>query len=407
MTKHDFIFSDQHRHRIARHVAFWLVWWLAYTLLFHVPILELKGWGLSRDAAPARFRDVQQIGATLYIIKMLIFNSLLAVVVPQAIFIYVLIYWILPTYFYQKKNPFVTAAVLIGIVLLFWFVAGLFRRFGWVGNYLFGISSQTSYKDALTQSMWSAVRVELSSLPIVAGVAVLIKLIKRWWQKQKESGQLTREKTRAELQLLKAQIHPHFLFNTLNNIYFFTLTNSSRAPEMIKKLSGMLHYILNECRQIFVPLDKEIRMIQDYVALEKIRYGEQMKMTVEIQENHSGKLIAPLLLIPFVENSFKHGASKMLSYPYVNLRITIENNMLHFFITNSRPQMQEPITPKGNLGLKNVKKRLQLLYPGAHELNIVSEPESFSVYLKVHLSEMTDSPITDGEIKPITAYAMA
>jgi len=235
----------------------------------------------------------------------------------------------------------------------------------------------------------------------------MIKLIKRWRRKQKETEQLANEKAKAELQLLKAQIHPHFLFNTLNNIYFFTLTNSTQAPEMIKKLSGMLYYILNECNQPLVPLDKEIKMIRDYMDLEKIRYGEQMKMTIEIHENYPGKMITPLLLIPFVENSFKHGASKMLTHPYVKLRITVENNMLHFFIMNSRPQTIESATAKGNIGLKNVKKRLQLLYPAAHELNIVSESESFTVYLKIQLKEGAMNPSDDEELKPITEYAMA
>ena len=169
----------------------------------------------------------------------------------------------------------------------------------------------------------------------------------------------------------------------------------------------MLHYILNECKQNLVPLEKEIKMIQDYMALENIRYGEQMKMTVEILDNYRGKLIAPLLLIPFIENSFKHGASKMLTHPYVTLRINVENNMLDFFISNGRPNTEDPITSKGNIGLKNVKKRLQLLYPGTHEISIVSEPESFTVYLKIRLTEMTTSPAIDGEIKPVPDYAMA
>ncbi len=160
---------------------------------------------------------------------------------------------------------------------------------------------------------------------------------------------LAKEKTKAELQLLKAQVHPHFLFNTLNNIYFFTLTNSAQAPVMIKKLSGMLHYILNECDRPLVPLEKEIKMIQDYMALEKIRYAEQMQMTIEIENNYTGKMIAPLLLIPFVENSFKHGASKMITQPWVKLYIYIENNRLHFTIRNSKPPTKEPIATKACL----------------------------------------------------------
>ncbi len=242
----------------------------------------------------------------------------------------------------------------------------------------------------------------------------MIKLIKRWWLKQKETEQLFHEKTKAELQLLKAQVHPHFLFNTLNNIYYFSLSGSPKAPEMINKLSGLLHYILNECNQPLIPLQKEINMVRDYMALEKIRYGE-MNMTIGIQNEDSpprqgeaGRgLIAPLLLIPFVENSFKHGTSKMLAHPWVKLQVIIENNTLHFSVENSRPPAAETQLKKGNIGLKNVKKRLELLYPGTHELNIVSKPESFFVYLKVQLQEANGYASTNEEIKTANAYAMA
>jgi sensor histidine kinase YesM len=213
----------------------------------------------------------------------------------------------------QEKECIRYCYNLIGVLFLYYFAASLSKYFSGVGSYIFGLAKNLpTAKYTLRVGGWSALREQLGSLPMLAGFAVMIKLTKRWWLNQKETEQLAREKTTAELQLLKAQIHPHFLFNTLNNIYYFTLTNSFRATEMIKTLSGMLYYILNECKQNLVPLDKEIKMIQDYMALEKLRYGEQMKMTVEIQEDHHGKLIAPLLLIPFVENSFKHGTSKCL-----------------------------------------------------------------------------------------------
>jgi LytS/YehU family sensor histidine kinase len=241
----------------------------------------------------------------------------------------------------------------------------------------------------------------------VAGVAVMIKLVKRWWWKQKETEQLAKEKTKAELQLLKAQIHPHFLFNTLNNIYFFTITNSIKAPEMIQKLGGMLRYILNECNQPLVAVNKEIKMIQDYMALEKVRYGEQLQMTIEIPENDPGKMIAPLLLIPFVENSFKHGASKMIIHPWIRLHIGIENDFLYFCVSNSRPPTNELLQLKGNIGLKNVKKRLQLLYPEGHILTINEEVESFTVHLKIELKEIAAPHADIKEMKPTGSYAMA
>jgi LytS/YehU family sensor histidine kinase len=218
---------------------------------------------------------------------------------------------------------------------------------------------------------------------------------------------LAKEKNRAELQLLKAQVHPHFLFNTLNNIYYFTLSGSPKAPEMINKLSSLLYYIIHECNQPLVPLQKELAMIRDYTTLEKIRYGEQMDFSIEIGDDGAEKLIAPLLLIPFVENSFKHGASKMISESWVKLRIMIEDKTLHFFISNSRPQEAEPQLKKGNIGLKNVKQRLHLLYPGAHELNIVSEPKSFTVSLKIALQEPNKATATNEELKTTADYAMA
>jgi LytS/YehU family sensor histidine kinase len=261
---------------------------------------------------------------------------------------------------------------------------------------------------------WNAVRQELGSLPVIVGIAVMIKLIKRWWMKQQETAQVAREKTKAELQLLKAQVHPHFLFNTLNNIYFFTLTNSAQAPVMIKKLSGLLNYILHECDRPLVPLEKEIKMIQDYMALEKIRYAEQMQMTIDIDGKPGEKMIAPLLLIPFVENSFKHGASKMITQPWVKLAIHIENNWLRLTVTNSKPSTNEsslskPLLPvgQGNIGLKNVTKRLELLYPGTHELSIVSESDSYSVYLSLQLHDIKSHTIIKDEIKPMSEYAMA
>jgi sensor histidine kinase YesM len=408
MTRHELIFSDQRRHRIARHVIFWLCWWLAYYLLFHVPTLELKGWGFSREAALATFRDSEKIGPIAYILKTLIFSSLLTVIIPQAILSYVLLYWILPNYFYRKKNLLIVSGVLISVALVYFLIATQFRWFSVVGNNIFGTQpKRVSFYDFTVSVGRNVLRQEVNSLPLILGLAVMIKLVKRWWMKQQETEQVAREKTKAELQLLKAQVHPHFLFNTLNNIYFFTLSGSSKAPEMITKLSGLLHYILNECNQPLVSLEKEIKMIQDYVSLEKIRYGEDMNMSVELPDNLSNQMIAPLLLIPFIENSFKHGASKMLTHPYVKLRITVEDNFLHLFITNSRPEIPDAEITKGNIGLKNVKKRLELLYPLNHELNIVEEPKNFSVFLKIGLIDVTVTSENDETLKQVDEYAMA
>ena len=176
---------------------------------------------------------------------------------------------------------------------------------------------------------------------------------------------------------------------------------------MIKKLTAMLHYILNECNHPYVPLEKELKMINDYIALEKIRYGEQMKLTIEINGSFHDKMIAPLLLIPFVENSFKHGTSKMIRNPWIKLSISTEDDQLHFLLINSKPVMAESLARNGNIGLKNVKKRLKLLYPDSHELSIISEPENFTIFLKIRFREITASHVASEEIKQKADYAMA
>ncbi len=400
MTKHDFIFSHQRRHRLTRHIAFWLLWCVAYNLLFHYPIHVFKGWDTSGPGSI----NYQELGPVPFFIKTFIVNSFFGVIVPQIALTYVLIYWLLPNYYFQRKNPFAVTAITAGVLLIFFYVAVGFKFSPSIYNKIAGNSDTLRPFPAFDLIVMID---QLSSLPIVLGFALMIKLIKRWWLKQKETQLLAKEKTKAELQLLKAQVHPHFLFNTLNNIYFFTLTNSTQAPVMIKKLSGMLHYILNECNLPLVPLEKEIKMIRDYMALEKIRYAEHMQMTIDIKDDHEGKMIAPLLLIPFVENSFKHGASKMITQPWVKLNIYIENNRLHFMIMNSKPPTNELAIAKGNIGLKNVTKRLQLLYPGTHELNIVSEPDSYAVYLILQLYDIKDHTIIKDEIKPLNEYAMA
>jgi sensor histidine kinase YesM len=362
-----------------------------------------KGWDTSWDTSGPGNKNLQQLGLPLFFIKTLIVNSFLAVIVPQIALTYVLTYWLLPNYFYKRKNYFLTGAITVSILFVFYFVAVGFKHSPIIYNKIAGTLVSVIPFSAMQRVV---IIDQLSSLPIVLGFALMIKLVKRWWQKQKETELLAKEKTKAELQLLKAQVHPHFLFNTLNNIYFFTLTNSTQAPVMIKKLSGMLHYILNECNLPLVPLKKEIKMIRDYMALEKIRYAEQMQMIIDIKDDHDGKLIAPLLLIPFVENSFKHGASKMITQPWVNLNLSIENNRLHFSIMNSKPSNNEFPAAKGNIGLRNVTKRLELLYPGTHELRIISEPGSYAVYLSVQLEDMKDHSTKD-EIKPLNEYAMA
>ena len=221
-----------------------------------------------------------------------------------------------------------------------------------------------------------------------------IKFLKICYIKQQENTELKRENVIAELQLLKAQVHPHFLFNTLNNIYSFTLVKSSIAADLLEKLTGILHYMILEGQNTWVPLKKEIQLIQDYISLEKVRYGDRLDIIVDIKGNIENKFIAPLLMIPFVENSFKHGSSKMLTDPKVELSIIIDEARLMFTLSNNKPAtnaQQNQINSNSGIGLKNTAKRLQLLYPEKHNLKIESTDTTFSVKMNITLQEINET----------------
>jgi len=375
MNIHALIFSNQRPYRIRRHLLFWMAWCMYYIISFMIPTHWIPAWDLNGPMP-----HVEKYGIGLASLRILLSGTLTTIV--HAALVYGILYFILPRYLLKTKNWIITTGLLVLYVCLIAFV----NYFNFV--FSFYLSTRTTYFDSMPTMdfiipVW--IRHILINYPTIVGLALAIKLLKNWYLKQQETVQLAREKINAELQLLKAQVHPHFLFNTLNNIYSFILNGSPRAPEMIKKLSTLLNYILNECDRPLVPLSKELSLIRDYMELERIRYGDKLSMNMHIQGSASGKMISPLLLIPFVENSFKHGTSRMLTHPWVNLDIAIDDKSLNFKISNNKPEQRtEPVNKKG-IGLNNVKKRLQLLYPGNHSLFITENEMSYDVTMKISL----------------------
>jgi len=376
MSFHDLIFSDQRKYRVRRHLFFWITWCLYFALTYLVPFSWVPAWDL-RGPKP----QIEKYGLVISCLRILMNSSLMTVV--HMILVYGILYYFLPRYLSKSKKRIGITALLI----VFVFVIACFNYLNFLMT--FAISTRMGQFEKMPDAnfiipIW--IRQIVFNYPTVVGIAVAIKLLKRWYLKQKETEQVIREKVNAELQLLKAQVHPHFLFNTLNNIYSFILNGSDRATEMIKKLSSLLNYILNDCNQRFVSLEKEISMVQDYIALEQIRYGDRLNLSMHLQGSAKGKMISPLLLIPFVENSFKHGTSRTLTHPWVKLEIHIEHDFLELKLSNNKPEVSQEITNKKGIGLSNVKKRLQLLYPDTHSLTILENDMSYDVFLKIALN---------------------
>lgn len=217
----------------------------------------------------------------------------------------------------------------------------------------------------------------------VIALAVSLQIIGDWDRKDRHNRVLQREKQEAELQFLRAQIHPHFLFNTLNNLYGLALTRSERTAEGILRLSGLLDYILYECNAPLIPLRKELEVIDKYVELERLRYGERLDLRLDFDGADSSIPIAPLLLLPFVENCFKHGAAAVDGNCRIELQVTTDSDSLTFTAVNSRrPDHRQ--REGQSIGLQNVRRRLNMLYPNRHELEITEEERWFRVKLSIY-----------------------
>jgi len=210
------------------------------------------------------------------------------------------------------------------------------------------------------------------------------------YDQQKEIKRLIQFKTQKialESSFLKSQVNPHFLFNTLNNIYALSLKRSEQTAVIIDKLESLLHYMLYDCKADLVPLENEFTFANSYIALEKLRHrDDQCIVTVNINGDAGGKMIAPLLLINFLENAFKHGTKTSFGKSWINLDIDIPDHGIFFRLQNSKPlnAIGQAITDyQGGIGIKNVKRRLEILYPGRHKLIMNNLKDRFEIILTI------------------------
>jgi two-component system, LytTR family, sensor kinase len=218
-------------------------------------------------------------------------------------------------------------------------------------------------------------------------ITMILRLMLHWYQREKEKAELQQLTTETELKYLKSQINPHFLFNCLNSIYSLTLKKSDDAPQTVLKLSDMLRYLLYEAAEEKVTIDKEINYLKNYLELEKIRLGNRGQIIFEVNTDSEDYEIEPMLLMPFVENSFKHGLNTKATEGWVNIVLSISNGKLHFKISNNKGAKSFVNTEYtvGGIGIENVRKRLQLLYPSAHLLQLEDEENVYTVGLELEL----------------------
>ena len=240
-------------------------------------------------------------------------------------------------------------------------------------------------EDSEKYSLWSIEFFVNDAISVSYTLAITMTLMffKQWFEKERLTDRLEKLNIETELKFLKSQINPHFLFNSLNSVYALTLSKSDKAPEVVLKLSDILRYILYDGGEKVVELKKEIEYLENYLELEKIRYANRLETKLEIVGEVSGKEIAPMIFLPFIENSFKHGVNANIEKTFVNIHFDINENGLKFEIENNKPAHVVSETPdyQGGIGINNVKKRLNLLYRDKYTLSINEEGETFKVNL--------------------------
>jgi len=351
MTKRFYIAGS----RLLTHILFWLGYLLAYTSV-HAD---------GEDGLLKYFlEELQRLPAAMLVT-------------------YINIYVLFPHLFKQKRYfAYATSA----IALLF--LAALLDRILLERFFEPTFFADTTYYEAIF--VWYLIfKVMLWFLAPVLLFTLLVKVLEHWFDQERIHQDTLHEKLEAELNYLKAQVHPHFLFNTLNNLYALTLQSSADAPKVVLKLSGLMSYMLYDSQSEGISLDKEIAHISNYIELEKLRYGNRLDVSLNVSGEIAGKKIAPLLLIPFVENAFKHGVSHETDNVWVTIDLKVKDEWLSVKVENSHTGTGS--SPAGNgthgggIGLLNVKRRLDLLYPNTHKLILQKEPEYYTVDLKIKL----------------------
>lgn len=376
LLENKLIFSNERSYRILRHLLFWGFYWVYF--------------GAIHVADPGIGQELGTFQRLTYT-----FSESLLILIPQICMAYPMMYFVLPKFF--LKGRYFAGIVLTIIIWILGACLSLYMNLEVNQEILQSVLPEdfipTKPRPQFATKYMGLIAVMKGGILGVT-TSTAIKLLKHIYIKDHHNLILQKENAQSQLQLLTAQVHPHFLFNTLNNIYSTTQAESPRASKMIMSLSDILRFVLYEGQKPNVPLEEELMMIREYISLEKIRYGNSLQIQTVYPEIIEGLHIAPLILLPFVENCFKHGTSKMLDQPWISLNMDVKDNILSMKLINSKPPEPKKENRKG-IGIQNVRKRLELLYIDKHILNIIEDRDVFIVDLQLELIDTVNPALED------------
>lgn len=294
-------------------------------------------------------------------------------VADLALMVYITNYLLIPRFLYKKRY------VLFGITFLL-----IVTGFSFLKMYLEG---QIMNRHSLFFNNFKG-RFYDNVIPhiLLVSTGAAFKLLIDYARAQRRLGEVSKEKAEAELNFLKSQINPHFLFNSLNAVYFLIDKQNTTARQTLLQFSDLLRYQLYDCNSDSIEIEKEVAYLQDFIRLQQLRKDNNYEVNVQVGPEVRGFRITPLLLIPFVENAFKHISHHSNQRNYVQVNMARQNGSFLFTVENSKENLHRSTEPPGGIGLSNVKRRLELLYPQKYELQIDNNDATFKVVLNLHLS---------------------
>lgn len=313
------------------------------------------------------------------------FKFLFAVIF-QALGVYFNLYFLVPRFLEKGRYVAYLGLLLLTIMCTAAFLVGGYYTAAWW--------SEKTFEELFNMKPDSWLYIfkanALSSTVASMTLGMSVKLAKNWIQAKRKQQLLEKEKLETELKFLRSQFNPHFLFNTINSIFVLIHKNPDMASEALAKFSDLLRYQLYECNEHEIPVRQELSYLQNFIELEKLRQdGSKVEVTLQTEQPPQ-LMIAPFVLIPFIENAFKHISKRKGEQNWIKINLHFNHHQLHFSVTNSidekKATARELISYQG-IGLKNVKRRLDLIYPGKHELIIERDRDKFFVRLQLNLHE--------------------
>jgi two-component system LytT family sensor kinase len=310
---------------------------------------------------------------TAYDIHDLTFYIQLSAFMPiSAALVYINIYILIPALLNRKKYLFYALSLALTLIVMAFADQLLKKLYAYFGSALYSYTAGLGFKKLFSEAV---------GLFYLTGFTTGVKLSKDWIQNQQLMKEKEKQYLETELNFLKTQIHPHFFFNTLNNLYSLTLKKSEQAPEVVLKLSSLMSYMLYESNASKVSLNKEITYLQNYLDLEKLRFGQRLSVPFEIEGQINEVSIPPMILILFVENSFKHGVKNNINKIIIEISLKVDGAFLFFRVKN--PIGDNESKENTGIGLKNARRRLELLYGNNYQLDISEKDNEFIISLKM------------------------